>query len=98
MATLLSGKKSEDDSAETPSQVVETEEEEEVEASEEAPAQETVKKSNPVSGKPQLVALSNFSHGDGNKSYVFKKGDLVIGIDEASLKHLCAHGLVGQSK
>lgn len=95
MAALLSGKKSEDDPAETPPQEVETEE---VEASEEAPAQETVKTSTPVSGKPKLVALSNFSHGDGHKSHVFKKGDVVTGIDEASLKHLCAHGLVGESK
>lgn len=96
MAALLSGKKSEDDPAETPPQVVETEEE--VEASEEVPAQEGVKPSASVVGAPKLVALSNFSHGDGHKSHVFKKGDVVTGIDEASLKHLCAHGLVGESK
>jgi hypothetical protein len=95
MAALLSSKKSEDDSAEIPPQVVDTEE---VEASEEAPAQETVKKSKTVVEKSKLVALSNFSHGDGHKSHVFKKGDIVTGLDEASLNHLCAHGLVGESK
>lgn len=52
----------------------------------------------PDSSGVGYVAKSRFSHGDGNKSHFFEKGQKVVGLDQATLENLCKHGLVEKSQ